>query len=58
MLRFACCSAYAMLTCIGPPVCTGLKLPNMRPPSGTMLVKSAKMSFSSFSVFTLSRRSR
>ncbi|MNF01182.1 hypothetical protein D3C80_2001370 [compost metagenome] len=49
-------SAKAMLTCIGPPVCTGFRLPNSFWPRGTMPMKSLKMALSSFSVRTVNRR--
>ena len=46
-----------MLTCIGPPVCTGLKPPNNVRPIGTMPMKSSKIALSSFSLRAAFRRS-
>ena len=46
-----------MPTCIGPPVRTGLRLAKKVLPSGTMAMKSSKISLSWRSVFTASMRS-
>jgi hypothetical protein len=46
-----------MLTCIGPPVRTGLRLSKKVLPSGTMPMKFSKISLSCRSVFTASMRS-
>ena len=50
--------AYAMLTCIGPPVRTGLRSPKNVRPNGTRPMRSSKASESSRSVRAASMRSR
>jgi hypothetical protein len=58
LLRLRVRDAKATLTCIGPPVRTGLRSAKNVRPSGTRSIMSSKTSLSSRSVFAASMRSR